>query len=111
MYRVFALKETTDWGAGRRKGTTADLQPAFGVSRSKLAKCLGNYYNNSLSLKRKENPRVGLTIFNSDEKRKEISTPLEYYKRLQRKRNRKSIPEPQLNRAFAQLDVDALHQC
>ena len=107
--RVIALKSTPN----TPKGCTpnCDLRHAFGICKSKLNTCVIKYYQNNASSKRKKNSNQGLTIFNSDKKRKEVFTPLEFYKRLQRKRHRESITEAQLTRTYNQLDADTLHQC
>ena len=53
----------------------SDLAHAYGVSLSKVKKCVGNYVANNFSTARKPNPRKGRTVFNSERKRKEIYTP------------------------------------
>ena len=95
------------------KGYTpkADVRHGFGVSKTKVSDCVVKFYMNNASSKRKKNSNVGQTVFNSEKKRKSIFTPLEYFKRLQRKRHNESISEGQLGRAFNMISADVLRQC
>ena len=79
--------------------------------KTKVTQCVSQYYKNNASSARKPQYGSGLTVFNSDKKRKEVFTPLEYFKRRQRKRHNEPVSEKQLVTAFHQLDDDMRRQC
>ena len=98
-----------DWP--RKCNPRADLMHAYGVGMTKLKSCVSVFHRNNLSTQRRTRSDIGLTIFNSEEKRQRVFTPLHYFKKAQRMRNRETIPGSDLTKAFAQLSPETLHQC
>ena len=51
-----------------------DLAHAYGISKSKVKQSVANFYNNNFSVQRQIRRDAGLTIFNSNAKRKQNFT-------------------------------------
>lgn len=69
------------------------------------------FYENNASSKRKRNSIAGETVLNSEKKQNGIFALLEYFKRLQRKRNGETLSDNQLARAFNQIGDGVWWEC
>lgn len=80
--------------------SNTNIWHGFAISKTKRRGYVLKFYENNTSSKRKRNNTAGETVFSSEKKQNGISNPLEYGKRLQQRRNCKTLVDNQLERAL-----------
>ncbi len=89
----------------------AHLAHAYGVSTRKVRDCVTLHLRNNCQSARKQRSDAGKTLFNSAQKRANVITPFNHFKKLQRKNHPgELISDAALKTAYNVLDATKKHE-